>query len=162
MSNDSTTRIDTTHSEAWLSAGIACGNHTQRALINFAFSGRRVPYALIAALSTVKRAAAMTNAELGYLDQTVAEAIAAACDRHPRRREEMAKHFPLDALQGGAGTSTNMNVNEVIANLALLHLGKSCGDYDKCTRFITSICTVRPTICIRQPCASRLSAVCAG
>ena len=132
MSNDSTTRIE--HDALGsLAIGRDClwGIHTQRALINFAFSGRRVPYALIAALSTVKRAAAMTNAELGYLDQTVAGAIAAACDRIRDAEEEMAKHFPLDALQGGAGTSTNMNVNEVIANLALLHLGKSCGDYDE-------------------------------
>jgi aspartate ammonia-lyase len=131
MSKDTATRVEHDLLGS-LAIGRDClwGIHTQRALANFPSTGRRVPYALIAALATVKRAAAMTNAELGYLDKTVANAIAAACDRIPGCEEEMAKHFPLDALQGGAGTSTNMNVNEVIANLALRHLGKPCGDYD--------------------------------
>ena len=103
------------------------GIHTQRALENFAFSQRRVPYALIAAIATVKHAAAATNAELGYLPKDIADAIIAACVQICEGN--LQDHFPLDALQGGAGTSTNMNVNEVVANLALKRLGKQIGDY---------------------------------
>jgi aspartate ammonia-lyase len=109
-------------------AAVLWGMHTERALKNFAYSTRRVPYALIAALATVKRAVAMTNAELGYLKPDIAEAIISACDQIRDNKTEMARHFPLDALQGGAGTSTNMNVNEVIANLALAKLGRPYGD----------------------------------
>ncbi len=112
-----------------VSADCLWGIHTQRALQNFPCSHRRVPYALIAALATVKRAVAMTNGELGYLKPEIAAAIAAACDHIRDGETEMAEHFPLDALQGGAGTSTNMNVNEVVANLALASLGKPFGDY---------------------------------
>ncbi len=109
------------------------GIHTQRALENFGAGAetRRVPFSLIAALVTVKRAAAEVNLELGALDEAAGRAVLAACgeilDGGP---EEMARHFPLNALQGGAGTSTNMNVNEVIANLALRELGKGAGAYD--------------------------------
>ncbi len=103
------------------------GIHTQRALENFAFSQRRVPYALIAALATVKHAAAATNAELGYLPKDIADAIVAGCVQICEGT--LQDNFPLDALQGGAGTSTNMNVNEVVANLALRRLGKPIGDY---------------------------------
>jgi len=104
------------------------GIHTQRALENFGFSRRRTPHALISAIATVKHAAAITNAELGYLPKEIADAIVDACSQICEGGMEV--HFPLDALQGGAGTSTNMNVNEVVANLALKHLGKSLGDYD--------------------------------
>jgi aspartate ammonia-lyase len=106
------------------------GVHTQRALHNFALSKRRVPYALIAAIATVKRAAALTNAELGYLPKDIAGAIEAACGKICGNEKEYAASFPLDALQGGAGTSTNMNVNEVVANMALKALGREAGDYD--------------------------------
>ena len=106
------------------------GIHTQRALQNFAFSRRRVPTTLIVALAAVKRAAATVNCELGFITKDVAEAIYAACDRIRDDEAILAACFPLDALQGGAGTSTNMNVNEVVANLALRHLGKPCGAYD--------------------------------
>ena len=104
------------------------GIHTQRALENFAFSSRRVPYALIVAIATVKHAAAVANAELGYLPKDIADAVVAACAQICEGGLEA--HFPLDALQGGAGTSTNMNVNEVVANFALKRLGKKPGDYD--------------------------------
>jgi aspartate ammonia-lyase len=104
------------------------GIHTERALRNFPATGRRVPYRLISAIAVVKHAAAVTNAELGYLERDVADAIIAACAR--LCQGGMEAHFPLDALQGGAGTSTNMNVNEVIANLALRRLGKPLGDYE--------------------------------
>jgi aspartate ammonia-lyase len=105
------------------------GIHTERARLNFHFSARRVPFSLIAALATVKQAAALTNAEFGYLPKDVADAIVAACIDICADGETIRAQFPLDALQGGAGTSTNMNVNEVVANLALKKLGKSPGDY---------------------------------
>lgn len=112
-----------------IAAGCLWGIHTERARRNFPSTGRRVPNALINALVTVKHAAAITNCELGYISEDIAGAIAAACGRIGEGGPEMAAHFPLDALQGGAGTSTNMNVNEVIANLALEHLGRPHGDY---------------------------------
>ena len=105
------------------------GIHTQRALGNFSFSRRRVPFPLIAAIATVKQAAARTNGELGYLAKDIAAAIAAAAGEICDGGEFIESQFPLDALQGGAGTSTNMNVNEVIANLALKRLGRPAGDY---------------------------------
>jgi aspartate ammonia-lyase len=105
------------------------GIHTERALHNFKFSKRRVPTALITAIATVKHAAALANAELGYLDRDIANAIVAACVEVCEGGAVMEAQFPLDALQGGAGTSTNMNVNEVVANLALKHLKKPLGDY---------------------------------
>ncbi len=105
------------------------GIHTQRALRNFQLSDRRVPFSLIAALATVKRAAAITNGELGYLPKDIADAIGEACEKICGNEKKFASCFPLDALQGGAGTSTNMNVNEILANMALEILGKEPGDY---------------------------------
>jgi aspartate ammonia-lyase len=112
-----------------LSADCLWGIHTERARINFRVSERRVPFALIAALATVKRAAAVANGELGYLSGEIAEAISYACGYICDGGADVRAAFPLDAMQGGAGTSTNMNVNEVIANLALRYLGRACGDY---------------------------------
>lgn len=105
------------------------GVHTERARRNFRFSERKVPFALIAALATVKKAAAKANSELGYLPEDIAAAIATACDEICNGSDEVQAAFPLDALQGGAGTSTNMNVNEVVANLTLRRMGKPLGDY---------------------------------
>lgn len=103
------------------------GIHTERARRTFTLSGRRVNPALIRALAWVKLAACQTNAELGFLEFSQAEALEKAC------REviegELSEEFPLDALQGGAGTSTNMNVNEVLANRTLEILGRTKGDY---------------------------------
>ncbi|MCE5266182.1 MAG: aspartate ammonia-lyase [Deltaproteobacteria bacterium] len=103
------------------------GIHTQRAIANFPLSGRRVNPALIGALAQVKKACAAANAELGYLDADRGKAIAAACDEIAAGG--LADQFPVDALQGGAGTSTNMNVNEVVANRAIELLGGRRGDY---------------------------------
>jgi len=106
------------------------GVQTLRALENFPISG--VPIAefptLIAALASVKEAAARANEELGLLDPKIADAIVGAAET--LRRGEHAVHFPVDMIQGGAGTSTNMNANEVIANLALESLGLPRGRYD--------------------------------
>lgn len=103
------------------------GIHTARARENFSLSAQTVPVPLIHALGDVKKACAAANVELGYLEAAVGEAVI-------RGSEDVAKgmfdgEFNLDALQGGAGTSTNMCANEVIANRALELLGKEPGDY---------------------------------
>ncbi len=103
------------------------GIHTARALENFPFSGPRVPRELIRALATVKKAACLANARLGYLSEEKAAAIARACDEIAEGGLKEA--FPLPALQGGAGTSTNMNLNEVVANRAGERLGDPRGRY---------------------------------
>ena len=103
------------------------GIHTLRALENFGVSGRRVRLELIRAIVLVKKACALTHKELEALPAAVADAIVAACDEVLAGKHGEA--FVTDALQGGAGTSTNMNVNEVLANLALLRLGAQPGDY---------------------------------
>ena len=98
------------------------GPQTQRASINFQFSGFRFPRPFLAALAMIKGAAAAVNAELGLLDPRVAEAIAAAA-----KEVEDGLHdsqFPLDIFQTGSGTSTNMNANEVIASLATRLAGR--------------------------------------
>ena len=103
------------------------GIHTQRALENFRLSGLRVSQGLIRALVMIKKAACLTNQELGYLSEEKARAIQTACDEVLEGR--ISDAWPLDALQGGAGTSTNMNVNEVLANRAMELLGGTKGQY---------------------------------
>lgn len=104
------------------------GVYTERALENFPLSRRRVNPALIHAYGQVKLACARTNHELGYLRDDVAQVICNACVE--MAAGELDRHIVVDALQGGAGTSTNMNVNEVLANRALQLLGKPLGDYE--------------------------------
>lgn len=110
-------------------AGAYYGAHTARAVANFPVSGDTLADhpALIRALSDVKRAAAAANHGLGLLGAEKTAAIIAACA--DVRAGELDAEFPLPLVQGGAGTSTNMNANEVIANRALHHLGHSLGDY---------------------------------
>ncbi len=107
------------------------GVQTLRALENFAISG--IPLArfgdLVAALAFVKKAAARANCELGVLTAEKATAIAAACDEIAAGK--LRDQFVVDMIQGGAGTSTNMNANEVIANRALEIMGHSKGDYGR-------------------------------
>ncbi|MBQ0826862.1 aspartate ammonia-lyase [Streptomyces tagetis] len=105
------------------------GVHTARALENFPVSGTplsRHPR-LVAALAAVKQAAALANRDLGLLDGERAGAIADACEEI--RKGKLHEEFVVDLVQGGAGTSTNMNANEVIANRALEILGRPRGDY---------------------------------
>ncbi|MQW87688.1 aspartate ammonia-lyase [Sinorhizobium saheli] len=111
-------------------AGKLFGVHTQRAEENFNVTGFRLRDfpELIRSMAMVKQAAALTNMELGLLSSEKALAIAEACDDLIELRA-IDDNFPVDMMQGGAGTSTNMNVNEVVANLALLKLGASVGDY---------------------------------
>jgi aspartate ammonia-lyase len=105
------------------------GVQTVRALENFAISG--VPLRNFAhfvnGLAYVKKAAARANAELGCLDPKIAEAIVGACDE--LLAGKLHDQFPVDMFQGGAGTSTNMNANEVIANRGLELLGHAKGEY---------------------------------
>ncbi|WP_062982278.1 aspartate ammonia-lyase [Nocardia anaemiae] len=105
------------------------GVHTARALDNFAITGDRIGNypALITALAAVKQAACRANRDLGLLDSRRAEAIDAACAEI--RGGALHDQFPIDPIQGGAGTSTNMNANEVIANRALELLGHDRGGY---------------------------------
>lgn len=104
------------------------GIHTQRANENFPLSGKAVHPELVKAYGAVKLACFQTNRQLGFFDDTEkAGAIEAAC--HEMAEGLLTRHIVVDALQGGAGTSTNMNVNEVIANRALEIAGKIKGDY---------------------------------
>ncbi|MBR5385443.1 MAG: aspartate ammonia-lyase, partial [Bacteroidales bacterium] len=109
------------------------GVQTQRALNNYKISNTRMsdyPEYIIA-MAYVKMAAAAANAELGVLDRTIADAIIKAC------REivdgKFHDQFPVDMMQGGAGTSVNMNANEVIANRALELMGHKKGEYQFCS-----------------------------
>src|SRR5258705_11583611 len=105
------------------------GVQTMRGKENFYIPG--IPMSLepnfVKAFGYVKKAAALANRDLGVLDAQVADAIAAGCDR--LIAGEMNEQFVTDFIQGGAGTSTNMNANEVIANLALESLGHKKGEY---------------------------------
>ncbi|ERS56354.1 aspartate ammonia-lyase [Corynebacterium sp. KPL2830] len=107
------------------------GVHTVRAMDNFQISYvtiNTIPH-FIRGMVKVKKAAAMANRRLHVLPKKKAEAIMWACDQILDEGRCMDQ-FPLDVFQGGAGTSLNMNTNEVVANLALEHLGEEKGSYD--------------------------------
>jgi aspartate ammonia-lyase len=108
------------------------GIQTLRALQNFSISGIPISHfpALIRALAQVKLASARANAELRLLDPAIAEAISQVC--YDLINGKYHTHFVVDMIQGGAGTSTNMNANEVIANRALEILGHRRGEYQYC------------------------------
>ena len=103
------------------------GIHTERAIHNFPISGYRINPALIKAMALVKKACCMANAEAGYIKGEKASAIITACEAIIEGG--FTNQFPVDALQGGAGTSSNMNINEVIANRASEILHGEKGDY---------------------------------
>jgi aspartate ammonia-lyase len=115
--------------EVHIPRGAYWGVHTARALENFPISGTPLSThpALVAALGAVKQAAVRANRELGYVDARRAEAIDRACQ--DVRAGLLDDQFVVDVIQGGAGTSTNMNANEVIANRALEILGFPRGSY---------------------------------
>ena len=102
-------------------AGARWGAQTQRAVENFDISGTGVDPSLVRALALVKQAAAETNAELGVIDPEVGGAISAAAAEVVAGRWD--DQFPVDVFQTGSGTSSNMNVNEVLASLASERLG---------------------------------------
>jgi aspartate ammonia-lyase len=127
---DATTRIE--HDllgDRPVPAGAYYGVHTLRAVENFPITGTPISIYpdLVRALACIKLAAALANRELGMLDARKADAIVKACE--DVRAGKLHDQFVVDVIQGGAGTSTNMNANEVIANLALEHLGHARGDY---------------------------------
>src|SRR5438876_5328164 len=105
------------------------GVHTLRAIENFPITGNPISIYpdLIRALACIKQAAALANHELGMLGKAKADAIVAACEEI--RAGKLHGEFVVDVIQGGAGTSTNMNANEVIANRALELLGHAKGEY---------------------------------
>ncbi|WP_157270032.1 aspartate ammonia-lyase [Azohydromonas aeria] len=105
------------------------GVHTLRAVENFPITGTPIAIypELIRALACIKEAAARANHDLGLLDAVRADAIVAAC--RELREGRLHEQFVVDVIQGGAGTSTNMNANEVIANRALEILGHARGEY---------------------------------
>jgi len=102
------------------------GVGTHRAVENFPLAGRPVHRALVHSYGAVKLACAQTNAELGYLPQSMVVPLERAC--REMMAGELDHHIVVDALQGGAGTSTNTNVNEVLANRALQIAGYSPGN----------------------------------
>lgn len=103
------------------------GVQTARAVDNFPITGQRIHAALIRAVAVVKRAAAMANVSTGTLNSRIGKAIAQAADEIIAGRWQ--EQFIVDPIQGGAGTSVNMNANEVIANRAIEILGGQRGDY---------------------------------
>jgi len=116
--------------EAEIPADAYWGVHTLRAIENFPITGVPIGHfpELVRALAQVKRAAARANRRLGQLPAEKADAIERACDLIAKDRRFLDQ-FVVDVIQGGAGTSTNMNANEVVANVALELIGKARGDY---------------------------------
>ena len=105
------------------------GIQTYRAVDNFHMSGRKIkdyPF-FVKAFAQIKKAAALANKEVGVLDADKADALAKACDK--LIAGEFLDQFVVDMIQGGAGTSTNMNTNEVITNIALESMGHQKGEY---------------------------------
>src|SRR4051794_17158766 len=101
--------VETDNKQLW-------GGETTKAVANFPISGERVPVSVVQWLGRIKGAAARANAELGLLDADLAERIASAADEVASGAHD--DQFPIDVFQTGSGTSSNMNANEVIANLA--------------------------------------------
>ncbi len=113
-----------------IQADVFWGIHTARAVENFPLSGQVVHPELIKAFGEVKLACAQVNKELGFWkDKEKATAIEQACSEMAQGL--LAEHIIVDAMQGGAGTSTNMNVNEVLANRALQIMGEYLGNYER-------------------------------
>ncbi|WP_242144992.1 MULTISPECIES: aspartate ammonia-lyase [unclassified Bacillus cereus group] len=105
------------------------GVQTLRAVENFPITGYRIHESLITAMAIVKKAAALANVETGYLPENIGKEIAAAAQEIMDGK--LHDQFIVDPIQGGAGTSINMNTNEVIANRALERMGYEKGDYAK-------------------------------
>lgn len=112
------------------------GIHTLRALENFPISRKTVGEypCFVRALVSVKAAAALANVQVKALDEEKAQAIVAACQK-VYADESWCSQWPIDLFQGGAGTSVNMNTNEVIANIALTYLGHEKGEYQYLSPF---------------------------
>jgi len=105
------------------------GAQTQRAVNNFEISGQRMPLAFVTAIIAIKASAAATNLKLQLLEKSVATAIIDACSELLADNELMS-HFPVDVFQTGSGTSSNMNVNEVLATIATKNSGLNISPND--------------------------------
>src|SRR5512142_325644 len=105
------------------------GAQTQRAVENYPISGLREHPVFIRSFVFLKKAAALANSELGAMDEKMSAAISAACDDILANESAYRQQFVVDVFQAGAGTSFNMNCNEVIANLANVSLGGKLGEY---------------------------------
>lgn len=103
------------------------GIHALRAKENFSITGQKAHPEMVKSIAQIKKACALANLEVGYLNKETAEAIVSACDEVIAG--SLYEQFIVDPIQGGAGTSFNMNANEVIANRAIELLGKEKGDY---------------------------------
>lgn len=103
------------------------GVQTMRAVDNFPITGYHIDDELINAMAVIKKSAALANSEIGQLNEKIAQTIVTAADEI--LKGEFHDQFVLDPIQGGAGTSVNMNTNEVIANRALEILGEEKGNY---------------------------------
>lgn len=108
-------------------AGAYYGVHTARAVENFPITGQRMRPEMIYSLALIKKAAARVNRDAGVLPPRIADAIIEAADEVMAGK--LLDQFPVDPVQGGAGTSANMNMNEVLANRAIELLGGQKGDY---------------------------------
>ncbi len=108
------------------------GASTQRAIDNFPISKLKLQMELIVSYAIIKRSAALANMQLGNLDKKIGNAIVKSCDEIIRTKpnDRFWDQFPVDVFQAGAGTSANMNLNEVIANRALEILGHKRGSYE--------------------------------
>jgi len=109
--------------------GALYGAQTQRAVENYPISGLRENPVFVRAFILLKKAAALANREAGAIDDGLADAITRSCDDLLANLPHYLEHFVVDVFQAGAGTSFNMNCNEVIANLANLSLGGRVGEY---------------------------------
>ncbi|MCH2138298.1 MAG: class II fumarate hydratase [Phycisphaerales bacterium] len=117
-------------------ADVLYGATTQRAVLNFPIAHRPLPWEVIHAFALLKHACADSNHALKQLDARHSKLITKACDEvadmldDSLSRDDMMRHFPVDVYQTGSGTSTNMNVNEVVSNIACIGAGKKIGAQD--------------------------------
>ncbi|GAB3616526.1 class II fumarate hydratase [Okibacterium endophyticum] len=123
-----------TMGEVRVPAAALYGAQTQRAVENFPISGAGLESAQISALARIKKSAAIANAQLGVLDSAIADAIAGAADEVIAGGHD--DQFPIDVYQTGSGTSSNMNMNEVLASLASARLGSAVhpNDHVNCSQ----------------------------
>ena len=125
------TRLETDFlGEKQIPADVLWGIHTARAIENFPISHRKVHSELIKAFGEVKLASTQTNIQLGFWKENNQKQLAIEKACYEMSYGLLNQHVIVDALQGGAGTSTNMNVNEVIANRALQIMNEMPGNYD--------------------------------
>ena len=120
------TRIEhDTMGEIEVPASVYWGAQTQRSLQNFKIGQERMPRPMIKAMGTVKKAAALVNAELGQISKEISQLIVPAAEQVMSGKWD--EQFPLVVWQTGSGTQSNMNCNEVIANIANLSVGQALG-----------------------------------